>query len=59
MKNIDDVYVNFWGKPKQPLPVFTETELALMEGGHCLEEPVKIKMSFLKSLTEHSLKRIN
>lgn len=31
---IDDVYYNFWGKQR---PKFTEMELALMEGGHSLE----------------------
>ena len=31
---IDDIYHNFWGKQK---PKFTAMELALMEGGHCLE----------------------
>ena len=31
---IDDIYHNFWGKQK---PKFTSMELALMEGGHCLE----------------------
>ena len=48
--NIDDVYVNFWGKTK---PKFSELEIALMEGGHSLEK--EEKFSFLKSLkeTEH------
>ncbi len=31
--SIDEIYFNFWGKPK---PKFTEMELALMEGGHSL-----------------------
>lgn len=43
-------YVNFWGKT---LPEFTEMELALMEGGHCLTQPVEVKMSFIKSLVDH------
>lgn len=42
---IDDVYYNFWGKPKQ---VFTDMELALMEGGHSLE--VEEKFTFLKTI---------
>lgn len=33
--SIDEVYVNFWGKPKAK---FTEMELAIMEGGNSLEE---------------------
>lgn len=45
--NIKEVYVNFWGKPK---PEYTEMEMALMEGGHCLEEP-KVHLDFIKSLT--------
>ena len=34
MKSVDDIYYNFWGKQQ---PKFTEMELALMEGGHSLE----------------------
>jgi hypothetical protein len=45
--NIDDVYVNFWGKAK---PKFTELELALMEGGHSLEK--ESKLSFIKELSK-------
>ena len=45
---IDDVYVSFWGKPKKQ---FTEMEIALMEGGHSLENDAKY--SFLKQLTEN------
>lgn len=44
--NIDSVYFNFWGKQKTK---FTEMEMALMEGGHSLSEPVG-KMDFIKSL---------
>lgn len=47
MSDIDNVYVNFWGKPK---PQFTELEKAAMEGGHSLEEPAKPQMEFIKSL---------
>lgn len=43
--SIDDVYFNFWGKPQRK---FTEMELALMEGGHSLEEP---KYEFIKTLS--------
>lgn len=43
--NINEVYVNFWGKPKQR---FSEYELALMEGGHSLEKPKKF--TFLQEL---------
>lgn len=45
--NIDNIYVNFWGKQK---PKFTEMEIALMEGGHSLSEPAG-KMEFIKSLS--------
>lgn len=48
MKDIDDSYVNFWGKPKAQ---FSEMELALMEGGHSIEQE-KTKFSFIKSLKE-------
>lgn len=44
--NIDSEYVNHWGKPK---PKFTEQELAVMEGGHSLEE-TSSSMSFLKEI---------
>ena len=46
-------YYNFWGSNKPPLeePKFTELEIALMEGGHSLEEPKKETYSFIKSLT--------
>lgn len=44
---IDNVYINFWGKPK---PQFTEMELALMEGGHSVTEPPKPHLEFIKSL---------
>lgn len=33
--DVDSIYINFWGKTK---PKFTDMELALMEGGHSLEE---------------------
>lgn len=47
---IDDVYINFWGKPERK---FTEMELALMEGGHSIEQEAKEnKFMFLKTLTE-------
>lgn len=47
---IDDVYINFWGKPERK---FTEMEIALMEGGHSIDQEVKEnKFTFLKSLTE-------
>lgn len=45
--NIDDVYVNFWGKPKKQ---FTDYEQAIMEGGHSIE--TASKFTFLKSLNE-------
>lgn len=48
--NINDVYVNYWGKPK---PEFTDYERALMEGGHSLNEPAEEKFTFLKSLSEN------
>lgn len=48
MKNlINDVYVNFWGKSK---PQFTDMEIAAMEGGHSIEEPINPRFSFIKSL---------
>lgn len=62
---IDDVYVNFWGKQK---PKFTEYELALMEGGHSLEEYHEktnsstngsnvVRMQFIAGLHSKSLGR--
>lgn len=48
MLNINDVYINFWDKPKVESQ-FTEMELALMEGGHSLETPKQF--SFLRELT--------
>jgi hypothetical protein len=33
--DIDSIYINFWGKTT---PKFTEYEIALMEGGHSLED---------------------
>ncbi len=44
---VDDIYINFWGKPKKE---FTEMEIALMEGGHSLQK--ESKFTFLKSITE-------
>lgn len=49
-------YISFWkSKPvTQETVKFTEMQLALMEGGHSLEETKVEKFSFLKSLkTEH------
>lgn len=48
-------YYNFWGTHKTPLeePKFTELEIALMEGGHSLEEPKKDTYSFIKFISEH------
>lgn len=47
MQKPDDTgYINFWGKQK---PKFTEMEIALMEGGHCLAKPAT--MEFIKSLS--------
>ena len=50
---MSDVYINFWRKPKET-PKFTDMELALMEGGHSLEEP-KNTYSFIKELTKPTL----
>ena len=53
---IDSGYQNFWGKPKQK-PKFTEMELALMEGGHSIEDcktETTNKMKFFKELTQHT-----
>jgi len=47
MKAIDNVYINFWGREK---PKFTDMELALMEGGHSLQNDTKF--SFLKLIKE-------
>ena len=44
---IDDAYYNFWGKQK---PKFTDMELALMEGGHSIEQ--EEKYTFLKQLRD-------
>ena len=46
---IDDVYYNFWGKQR---PKFTEMELALMEGGHSIEQ--EEKYTFLKQLRDNN-----
>ena len=48
--NIDDIYVSYWAKPA---PKFSEMELALMEGGHSLEE--EKKFSFLQELNNQNL----
>ncbi len=51
MKDIDDMYVNFWGKPQRK---FTEMEIALMEGGHSLkQEAAESKFAFFKKLLEN------
>lgn len=58
--NIDDIYINFWGKQK---PKFTELELAVMEGGHSLESDNEKntnntntnnanRMQFIRSITK-------
>lgn len=47
MKAIDGVYINFWGREK---PKFSDMELALMEGGHSLQNDTKF--SFLKLIKE-------
>jgi len=50
-------YISFW--KKKPIienkPVFTEMQLALMEGGHSLEEKKIEKFSFLKELKPNTL----
>lgn len=53
MKNDNNGYKNFWHSkdPKVEQPVeFTEMQIALMEGGHSLEEVKTEKFSFLKTL---------
>ena len=57
-QNKDCGYISFWKKketPVQELPKFTEMQLALMEGGHSLEEKKVEKFSFLKSLEQNTL----
>ena len=49
-------YISFWKKKiiTESKPEFTEMELAVMEGGHSIEELKVEKFSFIKSLqTEH------
>ena len=46
-KMINKIYHNYWGKDK---PVFTDMEMAAMEGGHSLEEPAKPQFDFIRSL---------
>jgi hypothetical protein len=57
-KLIDSVYINYWGS-KNPVvenkTKFTEMELALMEGGHSLDNPKLEKFSFIKSLEKKHL----
>ena len=46
-------YQNFWKieKPEvKETPAFTDLQIAVMEGGHCLEEPKLDKFTFLKTL---------
>lgn len=62
--DFNEGYVNYWGKPK---PKFTAMELALMEGGHSLENNNEktisnfgnkpIRMQFLAGLHSQSLGR--
>jgi hypothetical protein len=47
---------NYWKvKKAEPKPMFTDMELALMEGGQSLEQPKKETYSFLKYVTEPTL----
>jgi hypothetical protein len=48
-------YYNFWKVAKIEQPLFTEMELALMEGGQSLEQPESDTYSFLKYVTEPTL----
>ena len=46
-------YQNFWKIEKPEVkqePEFTEFQIAVMEGGHCLEEPKVSKFTFLRTL---------
>jgi hypothetical protein len=53
----DSGYVSFWKKKPviESKPRFTEMELALMEGGHSLNNDKTETFSFIKSLTKITL----
>ena len=50
-------YVSFWKRKPviETKPVFTEMQIALMEGGHSLEEKKVDKFPFLKELKQITL----
>lgn len=50
-------YVSFWKKKPvtETKTVFTEMQIALMEGGHSLEEKKVDKFPFLKELKQITL----
>lgn len=53
MTNTELGYKNYWGikEPKvEEQPKFTDMQVALMEGGHSLEELETEKFMFLKTL---------
>jgi hypothetical protein len=53
MKLHESEYYNFWKvKPVIQKPMFTDMELALMEGGQSLEETKKETYSFIKSISK-------
>ena len=50
-------YVSFWKCKlvEESKPAFTDMQLALMEGGHSLEEKKTEKFPFLKELKQNTL----
>ncbi len=49
-------YISFWKKkPVVEQVMFTEMQLALMEGGHSLEEKKIEKFPFLRELKQNTL----
>ena len=49
-------YISFWKKkPVVEQAMFTEMQLALMEGGHSLEEKKIEKFPFLRELKQNTL----
>jgi len=52
MQVLDNGYINYWKKKPvvESAPSFTEMQIALMEGGHSMEEKKVEQFAFLKSL---------
>jgi len=57
MQQPDNGYVSFWKRKVvvEEVPMFTEMQLALMEGGHSIEEKKVEQFPFLKTLRQITL----